>query len=856
MLRKLKITINVMVIIILSFGSTYALVQPRGSDTAFDLLTWNVKQFPTNGSGTIDTLAILINDLDVDMIAFEEITNIAAFNQLLAQCPGWDGVYSPDNTGLRTALIWRTDRCNVTYIEQLFTNNFYEFPRPPIHFQGSAQYGSEYFDFHIIVFHLKAGSDEASRLRRAAAIVLLKSYLDTNVPSSGEPDWIVLGDWNDEIDDSPSLNVFTPLLEDSTNYTFLTLPLAGDPYWSSFPSWNSLIDHIMITNDALVEYGNGYATTLRLDDEYSNYSYMISDHRPVMAKFESPNSQYEQLLVNGDMETWTAGPAEPPDNWVEDTGNIQAIQEGTIVRNGSYSMNVTWDDGATQRISQTIPITAETAYTCTTWVYDNDPDGRARQYWWWVPTGSAFSDYTVNSTSWQELVVSATAPVGATGLNIQIRGYDTTGWDGNATIYVDDAVCWGPAEGPGNSAPIFTQINRYPWPNIYETDDVNIEARIIDVDGSIASDTLYVQTGAGLIYNPITRDSLVGDSYWYNIGINPVGTVVDYYLVAVDDSGAVTVSDTLSYIVLETGGSSGITIADIQYTTAPGGGGECYPSPYLDSTVTLNGKVTGRFARSDRNDWFFLQDSDSLWSGIYVYDSGTNVNVGDSISITAVVAEYFGSTELATITQLNTYSTGNDIFNPNILTCSDLGSSACDPTAEIYEGMLIRIYNVTIGGDAGYGDTWSNNGSGDSCLIDDDLVYNGPDPFTLIQGQTYYSITGICVYHHDYYRIAPRSSADVVEVGPVGCAYNPGDVNSPDGLGAYNGLDITYGVAFFKGGPAPLYECECTTGNIWFVSGDVNASCTYNGLDITYGVAYFKGGPLPISCADCPPSRQ
>ena len=87
----------------------------------------------------------------------------------------------------------------------------------------SNQFISEYFDFHIIIFHLKAGSDEDSRLRREAAIVMLKDYLDTNVPISGDPDWIVLGDWNDELDDPVSENVFTPFLDDSANYTFLNL---------------------------------------------------------------------------------------------------------------------------------------------------------------------------------------------------------------------------------------------------------------------------------------------------------------------------------------------------------------------------------------------------------------------------------------------------------------------------------------------------------------------------------------------------------------------------------------------------------------------------------------------------------
>lgn len=83
-----------------------------------------------------------------------------------------------------------------------------------------------------------------------------------------------------------------------------------------------------------------------------------------------------------------------------------------------------------------------------------------------------------------------------------------------------------------------------------------------------------------------------------------------------------------------------------------------------------------------------------------------------------------------------------------------------------------------------------------------------------------------------------------------GCDYVPGDVN---GSTNYNGLDITYGVAFFKGGPAP--QCpDCPPCNSWNYCGDVNGSCNYNGLDITYGVAYFKGGPAPVYCVDCPPN--
>jgi hypothetical protein len=83
-----------------------------------------------------------------------------------------------------------------------------------------------------------------------------------------------------------------------------------------------------------------------------------------------------------------------------------------------------------------------------------------------------------------------------------------------------------------------------------------------------------------------------------------------------------------------------------------------------------------------------------------------------------------------------------------------------------------------------------------------------------------------------------------------GCNYVVGDINNS---GDFTGLDVTFAIAYFKGGMAPIYQCECTPGNSWYVAGDVNASCLFNGLDVTYMVAYFKGGPDPAPCQDCPP---
>ena len=147
-----------------------------------------------------------------------------------------------------------------------------------------------------------------------------------------------------------------------------------------------------------------------------------------------------------------------------------------------------------------------------------------------------------------------------------------------------------------------------------------------------------------------------------------------------------------------------------------------------------------------------------------------------------------------------------------------------------------------------------NSGTGFH-MIELFTLESGPPPF------------GRCCYN-DNQDCVDTMEADCMSLGGVwdaglnctdnpcpsggGCDYVPGDVNGSD---SYNGLDITYGVAFFKGGAGPLCpDCPADDCNSWNYCGDVNGSCSYNGLDITYGVAYFKGGASPIYCPDCPPN--
>jgi hypothetical protein len=100
------------------------------------------------------------------------------------------------------------------------------------------------------------------------------------------------------------------------------------------------------------------------------------------------------------------------------------------------------------------------------------------------------------------------------------------------------------------------------------------------------------------------------------------------------------------------------------------------------------------------------------------------------------------------------------------------------------------------------------------------------------------------------YRIEAGFWVGTTTLGPV-CSYIVGDANNSH---SFTGLDITYSVRYFKGGPVPPYTCDCPPHGVWYVSGDVNGSCSFTGLDITYMVRYFKGGPAAIPCPDCPPA--
>jgi hypothetical protein len=135
---------------------------------------------------------------------------------------------------------------------------------------------------------LKAGGGADNEARRLDACQKLDIYISDNFPDN---EVILLGDLNDDITESESLNVFWSFINEPMEYSFSDMEIAdgSSVYWS-YPSWPSHLDHILITNELFDEFilEDSDVHTLCVDDildgGWSEFDDRVSDHRPVGLK--------------------------------------------------------------------------------------------------------------------------------------------------------------------------------------------------------------------------------------------------------------------------------------------------------------------------------------------------------------------------------------------------------------------------------------------------------------------------------------------------------------------------------------------------------------------------------------------
>ncbi len=266
-----------------------------GTDTTFEVMTWNIEWFPKNGQITVDYVIDIIEALDVDLLAIQEVDDVTEFEQMMENLISYDG-YLESAWFAGLAYIYKPSIIQINDIYEIYTTSPYwsPFPRSPM--VMDLNYENE----RIIVInnHFKCCGDEILDLtnpddeetRRYYASNLLKEYIDIHFPNENV---IVLGDLNDILSDSPQNNVFQLILDDVENYLFADYEIAmGDNSEWSYPTWPSHLDHILITNELLDDFENGSSviSTIKIDEyltgSWWEYEENISDHRPVALKLD------------------------------------------------------------------------------------------------------------------------------------------------------------------------------------------------------------------------------------------------------------------------------------------------------------------------------------------------------------------------------------------------------------------------------------------------------------------------------------------------------------------------------------------------------------------------------------------
>jgi hypothetical protein len=70
-----------------------------GTEETFDVATWNLESFPKDGETTINYVSDIITELESEVIGFQEINDMTAFENMLANIEGYSGYVSDANYG-------------------------------------------------------------------------------------------------------------------------------------------------------------------------------------------------------------------------------------------------------------------------------------------------------------------------------------------------------------------------------------------------------------------------------------------------------------------------------------------------------------------------------------------------------------------------------------------------------------------------------------------------------------------------------------------------------------------------------------------------------------------------------------
>ena len=259
-------------------------IPPLGKTNGLDVITWNMERFPLAGDTTLKVVSEIIRDLNVDIIGIQEVQAIGEFAEMMSWLPEYDFILSQQSSFMDQAIIYRKDVLIVLNQQEPFAFDDYFFAgRPPLVVDYLYRCGETEMEITIVNFHLKCCGD--GLYRRQQSMKQLHTFLRDRI-DLGLTNIIVIGDWNDQIQDEGIYQSFRPFVNDKNHFRFVTDLIVDDPNQQSYPTWPSFLDHILIAESFFDSFkSNGVIRSVNIDEwigGWEVYESTISDHRPIL----------------------------------------------------------------------------------------------------------------------------------------------------------------------------------------------------------------------------------------------------------------------------------------------------------------------------------------------------------------------------------------------------------------------------------------------------------------------------------------------------------------------------------------------------------------------------------------------
>ena len=261
------------------------------------IATWNLEWFGAlnRNADDIKQIAAIIRELDIDVLALEEIVCPCTVEALAAELGDYEFFISPQRIPQKLALMWRSERVGeVTFDEAAYSalrgvadTGLDRELRQPLVFRMKI----DHFDFTLVVVHLKSIPEaERSVEIRNIQYDTLNAWLAQELGrEGGERDIVIAGDFN-----SYNQGISSARLLEAGHVVFATTSLPDGEYsniWYDREGTrnHSLIDHIALTPE-LRDGEFGALEAIRdWDVEIGGEAYEngVSDHLPLVAVFKT-----------------------------------------------------------------------------------------------------------------------------------------------------------------------------------------------------------------------------------------------------------------------------------------------------------------------------------------------------------------------------------------------------------------------------------------------------------------------------------------------------------------------------------------------------------------------------------------